>query len=244
MKHSMKIKLLLCMVLAVSSVEPASAQLMGRGKGKARPVEPAQDLPLMPEAPPPANAARPSTMPALPVSRACKQADIEGLWRLLRVYEEPIGKELTTFTSNPMQYIYYKSDGTYGKYNGGEVLTAAEQIVDHIDKHTTGLQQYLLQDTGMIYYYQDKVATTSQACFIVLKPRESFLPGEMLQIPPKGQVNGRLIKEYTKVAVAQPATPTATKDAAAAEGPVDPDHPYPGHRALQRQPVDPNDPVK
>lgn len=181
--------------------------LAGGGSGKSGVVEPSQDLPPLPEPPP----VRRSSIPPLPVSRVCAKPDIEGLWKLQRVYEEPLGMEVAAFKATPMQYLYFRGDGTYGKYSGEGALTAPAAIIDYIGHHTVGLQQYLLQDTGLIYYYQDKIASNTQTCFIVVQPSATFALGSLLLMPPKGQINGRLIKQYSKVEVevSAAATPVA-----------------------------------
>ena len=65
--------------------------------------------------------------------------------------------------------------------------------------HSGALLQFLLQDAGMLYIYQERVATDTMVCFIVAETRPPFGAGNMLLMPPKGQVNGRLIKQYKKV---------------------------------------------
>jgi len=174
--------------------------------------------------PPPVPAAAASTpaqqssIPRLPVSNACKTADVNGLWKLQRVYEEPVDGETTASNVSPVQYLWYKTDGTYGKLNAGTTTLLPKAAMDQISQHAAGLQQYLVQDT---YYYQDRVANEVQACFIVFRASGPFAQGEMLLMPPKGTIKGRLIKQYTKVwPVQNPAVTNAKNSAPNMRSPV------------------------
>lgn len=160
---------------------------------------PAKEAPPIPTFEPatPANAA--PVFPSLPPARPCEQDDMKGLWRLAAVYEDPQGPETTAYQASPNQYSFYKRDNTFGKFNAGRTEMSPKSIFENIQKHTSGLMQYLLQDSGFIYFYNDGVATDVQACFIVSDSRVPFEEGEMLMMPPKGQIQGRLVKVYKAI---------------------------------------------
>ena len=163
-------------------------------------VEPSKFSAPLPAAPAPAQApeASRSNIPQLPVSEKCKPDDVRGLWKLKQVFEDPSGVESAAFQVSPVQYLFFKADGFYGKYNGASIAMPANIIKDEIKKHSTGLQQYLVQDGGYIYYYQDKVAVDLHVCFIVSESKNMFEKDDMILMPPKGQIKGRLIKLYTR----------------------------------------------
>jgi len=204
------------------------------GSKKPNVAEPSEEPPPLPDMPASKAPVRPAAIPPLPISNICKQSDMEGLWKLQQVYEEPAGSASAAFNLNPIQYVYYKPNGVYGKYNGDGGLTTPALIIDHIDKHAAGLQQYLLQNTGIVYYYQDKIANDTQTCFIVLKRKDPFMPGDMLLMPPKGQITGRLIKQYSKVISDQ--APVAPADNNANP------NPYRPNRLNSRLPTNPTNP--
>jgi hypothetical protein len=189
--------------MADPNFQPGSPMMPGgldlNNKSSAVP-EPSQIPPPLPEKPAPV-AAKPvvkSSIPPLPVSVPCTPQDVIGLWKLEHIYEEPIGNETYAFEVSPVQYVNYVANGLYGRYSGSIVMPP-KLVVNEINKHSTGLQQYLVQDTGVMYYYQDKVANDEQSCFFVAKDSAPFFKGNMLQMPPKGKIAGRLIKHYVRV---------------------------------------------
>jgi hypothetical protein len=165
----------------------------------AAPVMPSVGMPPLPPVETPAPVTK-STFPSLPLSKPCKTEDMEGLWKLQHVYEEPVGTESQGFEAAPVQYVLYQSDGVYGKYNGSRTVMPPKFVIGQIRQHSTGLLQYVVQASGIVYFYQDKVATQAQSCFIAVEARDDqFTKDDMLLMPPKGQIQGRLVKVYTKV---------------------------------------------
>lgn len=144
-------------------------------------------------------AATATGFPQLPQSRACTADDLPGVWKLLRVYEAPSGIEMTAFVTNPVQYILFDANSIYGKYNAGRTELPAPSIRNAITQHASGLQQYLVDASGFVFFYQDKAAIDTQACFIVANPLGQFLAGQMLLMPPEGTIQGRLVKVYARV---------------------------------------------
>lgn len=181
------------------------------------PPEPPQELPPLPDAAQPqpmveqqqsqpdvpVNASdyyqqQQRQFPPLPPARPCTTADMVGIWRLLNVYEEPSSTETANFSSLRYQYVLYKKDSTYGKYNSPNTEVPASIVVSEIDKQARGLHQYLVNDSGIVYFYNQGVAVDSMACFIVANQRGPFSIGEMLLMPPKGQSKSRLVKVYVR----------------------------------------------
>lgn len=176
-------------------------------------VSPSPNEVALPEIEEPAPVEPVSSIPALPPSQLCKLNDIKGgVWKLMQVYEEPEGSELQSFRASPSQYLIFFHRNTYARYNSGRIELGARAVITEVKKHTTGLLQYLVQDAGLIYFYQDKVATDTQACFIVARSQGPFIAGQMLLMPPRGQIKGRLVKVYKNIYTPPPkkATPPRT----------------------------------
>jgi len=144
-------------------------------------------------------AAQAQNFPKLPPSFSCTAGILPGVWKLLHIYQLPVGEEETEFLVNPVQYLLFNTNNTYGKYNAGRNELAPETTRNEITKHVTGLQQYLLDSSGFIFFYQDKTPIDTQACFIVASSQGPFAPGQMLLMPPQGQIQGRLIRVYSRI---------------------------------------------
>lgn len=163
---------------------------------KLLPAPPAERGGRAVESPP----AFPGRVPPLPPARACAKGDIEGLWKLLQVYEEPSGAETNAFYARPSQYLRFNPDTTYGQFVSNQDIGMSDDMLDRgMRQQGNGTQQYVLQQGGMIYYYSNSIATKSEACFIVTNPREYFPQGQMLLMPPSTQSPTRWVKVYTKI---------------------------------------------
>ena len=178
----------------------------------AKPETPPQGLPPMPKpaAPTPAQTPQEVAIPALPPSLTCKPEWLYGLWELQHVYESPLGKETQAYNANPVQYISFaQKDSRFYRYNAGRTEIKPEDVVKLMNEHSSAVLQFLLQDAGMLYIYQDSVAADTQVCFIVAETLPPFAAGNLLIMPPKEQIKGRLIKVYKKVwpPKAQPQNP-------------------------------------
>ncbi|MDE3060915.1 MAG: hypothetical protein KGJ06_07880 [Pseudomonadota bacterium] len=144
--------------------------------------------------------AQDESFPQLPPSSPCRQADIVGIWSLVHVYESPSGSEAAAAVSSPSQYMLFDANNTFGKYNAGNTPLPPDQVRAQILSHASGVQQYVVQDkTGFIFFYDNSVAFDTQACFIVANPVDAFYEGEMLLMPPEGQIKERLVKVYAKI---------------------------------------------
>lgn len=146
--------------------------------------------------------AKPATTPAqpfpkLPVSNACTPQDIKGLWQLGNVFEMPAGAETASFAASRFQYVYFQDNSLYGRYNASQAMPA-DQVRQQITTHAAGLMQYVVQN-GFVYFYQNQALKDTQACFIVANANENFSVGQMILMPPKGQIQGRLVKTYTRM---------------------------------------------
>src|SRR5690606_25071656 len=102
------------------------------------------------------------------------------------------------FRSNRYQYIMFNKDNTYGKYASATVSLPAAMVGAEISKQQQGLQQYLINETGIAYFYNQGIAVDSMACFIVANPRGPYAIGQMILMPPKGQSKTRLVKLYSR----------------------------------------------
>lgn len=151
--------------------------------------------------------------PPLPPSRACTSGDIHGNWKLIDVYEEPPGNALAEYGLRPNQYIQFFQDNTYARFSDPYARKLTPEDVRREVKKTQpegALYQYVMGETGAIYFYSQGVATDSLACFIVANQRGNFAVGQMLLMPQAGQQSSRFVKVYirhTEDAVAPTKTP-------------------------------------
>jgi hypothetical protein len=145
------------------------------------------------EAPPPAP--KPQGFPVLPPSRPCTATDLLGLFKLNAVYEDPIGSETSGFQSAPYQYLFFGKKNLFAKVNMETDTVSKREIVRVARQHSPDQQQFVIQD-NFVYYYQDSIAIDVQACFVVANDKVPFKTGQVIMMPPKGQIKGRLAKVY------------------------------------------------
>lgn len=149
----------------------------------------------------PAFAAQPpaDSFPTLPPSRPCARQDIDGLWRLNNVYESPQGVESSTFTSQPHQYLLFLRDDTYRTYRTSWPEKSDAVVMRQLElEEPDHLEQFVVGENGLVYFYRDSVAIDTQVCFIVANQRAPFTVGQMLLMPPEGQSSVRLVKAYDR----------------------------------------------
>jgi hypothetical protein len=138
--------------------------------------------------------------PPLPPSRPCARPDTDGLWKLKNVFENPRGPTTSDFANNPHQYILFLRDDTYRTYKDVWGEKSSEQVRTELETTpAANLQQFLVHESGMIFFYVDGVNIDSQACFIVANPRGSYLAGQMILMPPEGRIATRLAMVYERI---------------------------------------------
>ena len=191
----------ICFVSAMVFTAPAAYAnpLLNTDATNTAPEPPPQNMPAMPNPQSPPPAVQEVTIPPLPPALPCRPQWIYGIWELQRLYESPFGTETQAYNLNPVQYLGYGRDSRFYRFNAGKNRMDPVEIYKTMITHSGALLQFLLQDAGMLYIYQERVATDTMVCFIVAETRPPFGAGNMLLMPPKGQVNGRLIKQYKKV---------------------------------------------
>jgi len=138
--------------------------------------------------------------PPLPPSRPCARPDTDGMWKLAAVYENPRSAMSTDFANYPHQYILFLRDDTYRTYkevwgdkSDAEVRTDLEQ------EQPPALQQFLVHQSGILFFYKDGVFLDSQACFIVANSKGPYNEGQMILMPPEGQSSIRLAMVYHRI---------------------------------------------
>ncbi len=217
---------LLALAWALGCTQPAFAQASNFGMFGSQdeePPEPPQDLPPLPEGADQyidpltrpeqqtqqnnAPKINPSTyyqqqkppFPMLPPSRPCVTADMIGQWKLTAVHEDPPGAEASAFSTNRYQYLLFEKDSIYAKYSSATVSLPPNLVRNTLlEDSQNGLHQYVVGDGGLVYFYNQGIAVDSQVCFIVANERGDFIAGEMIMMPPKGQIKGRLAKVYIR----------------------------------------------
>lgn len=138
--------------------------------------------------------------PKLPPSSLCNNKSIVGVWKLLMVYEVPSGREITLYTSRPLQYVVFEEDSRYGDYISSLRDVSANEVRNSVIKKKD-VQQFALNISGQIYFYKNAIAIDSLACFLVSENQGPFEKGQMLLMPPKNTGSGRMVKIYQKIPV-------------------------------------------
>lgn len=165
-------------------------------------------IPAAPEAPaaPAIAAAIPAqqnNFPALPPSNPCKTENILGYWKLVKVYEQPQGEETKDFSITPLQFVRYSKDTTYKYVKFPQRVDKKTYFNSFERKEGDSLQQFVVNDTGFVYFYNEGNVVDTQACFIVAQDLGEFKAGQMLMMPPAPQpgqlASKRLLKVYYNV---------------------------------------------
>lgn len=137
--------------------------------------------------------------PPLPPSRPCARPDTDGLWRLKHVFEKPRGPTTSDFANNPFQYILFLRDDTYRTYKEVWGERTPQQVKNELEATPpTNVQQFVVHESGMVFFYVDGQNIDSQACFIVANERGPYMPGQMILMPPEGRIATRLALVYER----------------------------------------------
>jgi len=192
-----------CLSLAAAPAHAGSRSRDKDDKKDAAPVvkavSPSLQAPPLPPVEKPAEVVPASTFPMLPPSRPCVAEDLRGNFKLAAIYEEPVGEETSAFKASPNQYLVFRGNSTFMKANMGNENVSIEEVLKQMREHSSGLSQFLVQDNGFVYFYLDSVAVDVKACFIVSGDKVPFKNGQMILMPPKGQIPGRLVKLYDRI---------------------------------------------
>lgn len=150
-----------------------------------------------------ANAAPTSSrdvFPKLPPSVVCNNSNINGIWKLLMVYEVPSGREISLYTSRPLQYVVFEADSRYGEYISSLRDVSASEVRNSVLTQKEA-EQFTLNEAGVAFFYKANIAVDSLACFIVSKNEGAFEKGQLLLMPPKNTGSGRMVKIYQKMQI-------------------------------------------
>ncbi len=207
--------LLIIFTLCVTAYQPAYAQILPEGglfgseEKEDTGDDPPLELPALPEEEVVQQKPRlPSAMqnsseayfPSLPPSRLCTKRDIAGFWRLSMVFENPTGPELSDYSASPYQYILFNNNDTFSMYKSSQGDVADADVLKKMrDRQGGVLEQFVMHESGVLYFYKDGVAYDSLACFIVANKLDPFNPGQMLFMPPPDKATVRMVRVYQKV---------------------------------------------
>jgi hypothetical protein len=163
------------------------------------PEEPAAAIPPVQVTPPVA-----SYFPALPPSRPCKRLDITGIWVLEKVYENPAGQEAQNFAREPFQYAFFRLTSEYRELKQPRAENSVDALWPQLTvPKTKDMQQFVVHESGIVYFYKDSVADGAMACFIVANAQEPFQTGQMLLMPPVNADGSlpatRMVKVYRQL---------------------------------------------
>lgn len=138
--------------------------------------------------------------PALPPSRLCTKNDIVGLWKLMMVFENPTGLELSDYSALPFQYFIFEKDDTFASYKGSQNPGSDTNVLNKLrENRGKVLEQFVMHDSGVLYFYKDGVSYDSLACFIAANKLDPFNVGQMLLMPPPDKANTRMVRVYQRV---------------------------------------------
>lgn len=175
-------KIILAVVFAALSVFPAYAQMPDPQVTIER--QPTSSLDVFPKLPP---------------STFCTKENLIGMWKLLMIYEVPSGREIRNYTDHPLQFYVFNADSRYGHYESILHAVTLAEVKKVALSQISNTQQYTLNQSGNLYFYKDRVAVDSLACFVVAASSGPFLVGQLLLMPPKKSARGRLVKVYQKM---------------------------------------------
>lgn len=173
--------------------------------------DPPQSLPALPNVEPPKPQSNPTlpvqgnqgytmTFPELPPSRLCKKRDVLGMWKLSMVFETPAGTQVEDFGTYPYQYVLFNDTSIYQMYKSARDENSEPEVLRYLQSSNSKvLEQFVVDDNGVIFFYKDGVAVDSMACFIVANPLDPFTEGQMLFMPPPERATMRMVKAYNKV---------------------------------------------
>ena len=184
----------LCLAAAILCITASVANAASSKANSPKAVIPSTRVTPLPAIEKPAEVK--SAFPELPPSRPCTSDDMRGLFHLISVYEDPQGVETSSFRASPNQYIQFRASSVYARINMEQEGVSPRDIAKQMRDHAAGLLQYVIQDNGFIYFYQNSVAIDVQACFVVATGKGPFKAGQFLFMPPKGQIQGHLVKVY------------------------------------------------
>jgi hypothetical protein len=106
---------------------------------------------------------------------------VEGLWRLIQVFEKPEGAWTEDSQQYPWQVRYFGDDSLYGEYKGAERVRDRAHLLKLLRASAIqNEQQYVLGDEGLIYFYKNGNATLTMYCGIVQNTREPYRAGDMV----------------------------------------------------------------
>lgn len=108
----------------------------------------------------------------LPPSRPCDAKNVIGQWVSAGVFEQAAGSPNADFKPLATATLQFDPNGTYSEARQGQAVAA------------NSLNQYVVTNSGLLYYYRDSKVIASTACFIVASQQDIFLPGQMLHMPP------------------------------------------------------------
>lgn len=145
----------------------------------------------------PAHAQNKNTAPTI---RYCNNAkDIQGIWMLNKLYEQPVGKLTQEQKSNPHQYILFQNDGLYYTANPNKRYGRISQARNDLHKSSgKDVWQFIVGEQGVIYFYKNQVFSHSYYCGKVTKPGDGYRKGQII-LTPTDAGNAQIYKTYQKV---------------------------------------------
>lgn len=123
-----------------------------------------------------------------PRVRFCYQNDMRGFWKLRRVFETPEGVMAGDFKEFSHQYFYFEGNGIrYDLKSKQEHVDRGKLLQAMKDSKGDDLQQFVVNDSGGLYFYTNRELAGSYYCGIAEESGGPYLQGDMILTPAEGQ---------------------------------------------------------
>lgn len=137
--------------------------------------------------------------PRLPASKLCTKDKIVGLWKLAMLYEVPAGREMKSYVTHPLQYFVFDADLRSAEYKSIIRNINLREVKSLAMANSDLVRQFVVTESGMIFFYKNSIAVDSLACFIVDVNLPPFRAGQMLIMPPEKAAAGvRMLRVYER----------------------------------------------
>ncbi len=137
--------------------------------------------------------------------RPCVDADMQGLRKLRNVLETTVGPGTAAFNNAPHQYIFFRKNQTFATVSGSVFYPGPKPLNEALrTAFKNNMHQYVLGESGALYYYKDGKATDAYTCRVVTKPQGNYRQGDMLLITSKAGSKEATVRLYFRPTFQQP----------------------------------------
>lgn len=126
-----------------------------------------------------------ATSKAAPKIRPCLNRDVNGMFKLRKVFETPAGGATATYRKTRHQYLYFDESSLYTGIRSSRTYTSEYRLVDDIYKQfeRDEVRQYILNDAGVLYYYLNRKFDSSWHCGVSRNTAGPYRRGDIILTP-------------------------------------------------------------